>query len=322
LHPIDKEMSDMLPAISLCIDRLFEGKEIYAPQPEVFGLRPLYLPAFWLPYIPFKLAHLDMRWANIICMFLTSSMLGYWIIKISKNNSLHLLLSAILLCVSIDFIYKDIDYFLLTEEACVILYFSILIIGIYKINYKWIASGLILTLLSRYMHLFWVPILFISLFIHDKQKTIKSAIFTLIGIAILFGYFLIKYFYYFIQIPSIHNNVQLRHLEENNFVQLSHNSPNLGFSKYYSPACIHLQPKVQIIGCVVIMIIGILYILTHLSKFKSEDFFKLYTISLLKIMLVFFLSFLIMPYRYLFYTSIFTSIIIFMFSNSKNQVAK
>ena len=66
--PIDITNADMLPIIKVMGDRFIAGQHshIYDNIPWIWhGVRPIYLPAMWLPYVPAIFAGIDMRWVAV-----------------------------------------------------------------------------------------------------------------------------------------------------------------------------------------------------------------------------------------------------------------
>lgn len=310
--PISKNDADMLPAISGCIDRLFKGEELFAPQPEVWGWRPLYFPAFWLPYIPFKYFHYDMRWANYFSVCIEGILLWVFIFQNQKSGLVHKFFCSVLLLLGLYTVFNDRSYLLYTEEACVLIYFSILLFGLAGPNRFFTIIGFTLTLLSRYMHILWLPIWFASFWFKSKKETIRTALSVASLIVVTFGYFIVRYAKEFAKIPSIHNEVNLRHIREGHYHLPDPDFFDLGLSKYYTNRFIHVQPKLQLAICFLLTLVAIVYITLNRAKFLKKTFASLFSIAALKMMIVFFLSFLIIPYTYLFYTSLFISLTYFI----------
>src|SRR5260221_1065397 len=71
LIPIDIDYADMLPVIKVMNERFVAGqwKHVYDNIPEIWnGIRPVYLPAMWLPFSPAIMFNFDMRWITVCCL--------------------------------------------------------------------------------------------------------------------------------------------------------------------------------------------------------------------------------------------------------------
>src|SRR5580692_258580 len=72
--PLDPDFADMLPVMKVMNERFLHGnwKQVYDPIPEIWnGVRPIYLPAMWLPYAGAVALHLDMRWVTVLSVLMS-----------------------------------------------------------------------------------------------------------------------------------------------------------------------------------------------------------------------------------------------------------
>src|SRR5450755_3109901 len=74
LIPLDPDFADMLPVMKVMNERFLHGdwKQVYDPIPEIWnGVRPIYMPAMWLPYLPSIALKVDMRWVTVVAVLLS-----------------------------------------------------------------------------------------------------------------------------------------------------------------------------------------------------------------------------------------------------------
>src|ERR1700724_3026404 len=88
LIPMDPDYADMLPIIKVMNERFLHGdwKHVYDSIPEIWnGIRPIYLPAMWLPYAPAIALQVDIRWVTVVTVLL-SFFIILFLIRIRKNG--------------------------------------------------------------------------------------------------------------------------------------------------------------------------------------------------------------------------------------------
>jgi hypothetical protein len=98
--PMDYRNADMLPIIQVMNQRFLGGhwSQVYDPIPEIWnGIKPIYLPAMWIPFSPAVLLNIDLRWITICCLWLSCTACISWIRLGKKNRSDWSLLTILLL---------------------------------------------------------------------------------------------------------------------------------------------------------------------------------------------------------------------------------
>src|ERR1035437_5321069 len=100
---IDINNADMLPIIRVMNQRFISGQwyHIYDPIPEIWnGIRPIYLPAMWLPFVPSIIFKFDMRWITVGGLFFAfcSFLFIYFPQKDKTLSIAGFLISSILFC--------------------------------------------------------------------------------------------------------------------------------------------------------------------------------------------------------------------------------
>lgn len=170
---------DVIPSVELFAQRLLggaDGKPVYAAY-HGFGyqLNPTYMPFQWLPFVLSELGGFDSRWVAwgifLIGIALYFRILGrqqiapFWLALLAIGPFWLILeglrhhddfFSRIMFSHTIELM--DVGYYF-------ILAYSLLVGGI------WLRStGFILTILSRFSLVFWVPFFFLAAFFKENQK--------------------------------------------------------------------------------------------------------------------------------------------------------
>lgn len=170
---------DVIPSVELFAQRLMgraDGLPVYAEY-HGFGykLNPTYMPFQWLPFTISELGGFDSRWIGwgifLIGMVLYYRILGkqkltpFWVLVLAIGPFLLILeglrhhddfFSRVMFSHTIELM--DVGYYF-------ILAYSLVIGGV------WLRStGFILTILSRFSLLFWVPFFFLASFFKEGQK--------------------------------------------------------------------------------------------------------------------------------------------------------
>lgn len=309
-NPLDYRQADMLPILQVMGQRWLNGESVYAIIPEIWGgMQPIYLPAMWLPFVPAIALGVDIRWASTTLLLLGILLLFF----IPKKKVAPVLSLLVFLPIGLIFWYliKVYSTFItLSEEAVVVGWYLLLGFALFRKNAWLLALSLVLCLLSRYVLLFWIPAYLIFLWSTvDKRLVWKTIVYgAMFGLIIMvFGQGL-WHLDVFIGLRSSY----LEEITDPNkvgaFTSLIDRSIGLARFVAYEqlPRLFHLQ-----IGLAVLLPFAFLWFYVSKKKQLNSTFFG---ICSLKLSLVFFYNLLVMPYTYLFYTSVFISIyILFIF---------
>jgi hypothetical protein len=305
--PLDPDFADMLPVMKVMNERFLHGdwKQVYDPIPEIWnGVRPIYLPAMWLPYAGAVALHLDMRWITVISVLL-SFLVILSLVRIRKNGySGYVLVAVILIFFWWVFANNEVHNLIsMSEEGVVIFYFVLLTLAIISGNAFLMGIAASLCCLSRYSMIGWImPCL---LFFIAQRNFRKLFIFSSTGIACFLLFFLIPF-----GIKTLEEMVAL----PGNYVAFANhvweNSPevywlNLGLAKFYGP---HRMSYLHISLLITSFTIPFLFMCICLMQKKRE--LGNINLACFKLSLLVFYQFIDVPYGYLFYTCSFVSLVI------------
>ncbi len=307
--PLDFHDSDMLPIIKVMSQRFVEGhwSRVYDVIPNIWkGIKPIYLPAMWLPFTFAEWLHIDIRWITILALFLAFSIAIFlWDPFASKRLSLTYKIAVFMLFWWL-FTNDSAGLVPYTEEGVVIINYVWLTIALLTENYLLIGVAACLCLLSRYALVGWLPAMLVLLYVQRKRKQwlhLKiSGIACFIVLGLLpFGWNIIKQF---ISLPGAYIDFAAR---------VWHNGPHvfyisLGFAKFFGPTHIAMQHYLLITLSFVVPMIFVLF--CAWVNYKRNANLNNIPLAALKISLVIFYTFIDVPYLYLFYTSPFISCII------------
>ena len=307
----DTSWSDVIPQIFTLTRRFLRGEMPYYPIPyHDHALFPTYLPMQWLPYTIAEKMKIDYRWIPAGILFLSSTY--HFIQTISKSQQITVKLGIAALWPVIiwaTLIFYDIDLFGVTVESLIAAYYLFTASAVRKGNIYLLATGLCLTLLSRYGIIFWVPCAIAALFFRHGFKPVAK-----VG-AILLLAFLMIYWLPFMRMDSLiflkgyayHTNAALgewRHLNEQG--QPTHLYNGLGiasliyrlFNSWPLALRLALHQKIHL-GVCITYIVALTY---WYYRQRSSISLKTFLLFSLKSYLTLFYLFIQIPYAYLFFT--------------------
>ncbi len=307
LIPLDPDYADMLPVIRTMNERFIHGdwKQVYEPIQEIWqGVKPVYLPAMWAPYSIPLLLHLDIRWLSVFSLLLSFGIF-LWMLRL-RNQGLY---PVVLICIAgmlFWWLFAADDrhgLLSLSEEGLIILYYVLLAAAIVSGNIYLIGLAVCFCMLSRYALIGWIPAFMVWLC--WKQQFRAAGIFILIGIAGCALLFLLPFgfgaFERLLQLPG--NYISFAGRVWNDSPEVFWLS--LGLAKFFGAdgtRTLHSLLLIFSFGLPLLFMLVCLYI----GKFRVLNNLPLAT---LKLSLVFFYNFIDVPYLYLFYTSVFVSLI-------------
>lgn len=195
LHPIIRDFainpnhSDVIPAIQqIYMKRLFAGESIYAPFSD-FGwtIYPNYLPLQWLPYIGSYLLHIDPRWwAFGVLVFV----LAYRQWQMSREQlplSHRILRSAAPWLILVPFIHWNHPSMGYGVETLIAGYYLLLTYSFFTRNVYARAGGILVTVLSRFSVLLWLPLYLLSGWREEGTRTaIRISLLVLLGALLIY----------------------------------------------------------------------------------------------------------------------------------------
>jgi hypothetical protein len=305
--PLDPDFADMLPIMKVMNERLLHGqlKHVYDPIPEIWnGVRPIYLPAMWLPYLPALILQFDMRWITV-GMVLISFTIILAIIRIRKNRYFgyaQLIVFALLFWWI--FSRNDVHGLIsMSEEGVVIFYFVLLTLAIISENPFFLGISTAFCLLSRYSMIGWLIPCIIYFIIRKDFRRMRIFIFTCASCVLLlflipFGF---KTLEQMILLPGNYIAFARHVWEYSSEVYWL----NPGLAKFYGP-----KGMVSLHHTLLILSFGVPLLFMCFCLFQKK--IKLHNINLacFKVSLLVFYQFVDVPYGYLFFTCSFVSMVI------------
>ncbi len=313
---IDIENADMLPIIKTMDQRFVNGqwKHIYDPIPEIWkGAEPIYLPATWLPFSIPVIFNFDMRWITALCLFFVFSVSFFMLLPGRERTfSLLTLIIAFALFWWLMTENESHGFISVSEEGVVVAYYTMLVVAILSGNIYITGIAISLCVLSRYALIGWVPAFLVYLLLHKKKKEIL--ILAVIGCAFLFGLFVLPFgwetFIKLVQLPGNYIGFAKRVWQDSPDAF----SVSMGFAKFFGPGRIQLLHNTLIALTFAVPLLFVVYCFYRSRKKKISNI----PLASLKLGLVFFYSFIDVPYLYLFYTSSFISLVAISFFVSRD----
>ena len=307
--PLNYHDSDMLPIIQVMSHRFIEGHwaEVYNTIPNIWqGVKPIYLPAMWLPFSFAEWLHIDIRWITILALFLAFSIpILLWDPFASQRLSLTYKIGVFMLFWWL-FANDSAGLVPYTEEGVVIINYVWLAIALLSENYLLIGVAACLCLLSRYALIGWLPAMLVLLYVQRKRKQwlhLKISGIACFSLLVLlpFGWSIIKNF---ITLPGAYIDFAARVWKDGPQVF----AISLGFAKFFGPTHIALQHYILITLSFTAPMIFVL--ICAWVNYKKRIILHNIPLAALKFTLVIFYSFVDVPYLYLFYTSPFISCVL------------
>lgn len=305
--PIDPKTADMLPILQTMARRFLAGEEVYAFIDISEPMYPIYLPMLWLPFTLSEAQGGDPRY--MVTLFLAVSVFFtiHLVPKKDRGLALHLLLLPFIWLIFWGIVYKEVTLLSMTQEGIIIAYYLFFFWAHFRTqNHFWIGIALACCLLSRYTLAFWFVMYFLYLYLTFRGKlAIRAAAVTLVAtVVILFFSQAIFHLDIFLRLPQnyIQAIVQNRPKYEE-LIQFS-----LSVAKFFNYEDLAILHKGQFYTALSVPFFALLAYV----KFKKYIQERLFVICCAKLSFVLFFNLLIMPYRYLFYTSVFVSLAILM----------
>lgn len=301
--PLDYRVADMLPIMKIMTERFISGADPYAIIPEIWGgMQPIYLPALWLPNLPAIALDFDMRWIGVAGLGI-SAVLIYDNLNLSKQSiSPRSLIPFILLLVMM--ISVDPSMITKTQESIIVLWYVCMIWSLIEGRSYLFGLFSALSLLSRYAIAPWLlmigGLLIITKRIDFLKRSMLTGVITLVVLLVISG----AYQHTPVFLGLSDNYLAAIQSNQVKYESLIHNG--LGIAKFFRYDQLHLlHGLMQCVALITPLVLGVFY---YLKRGQME--FKNFALGSLKICLVLFYSLIIMPYSYLFYPSIFLSLMI------------
>lgn len=312
----DLTKSDVIPQILVMVNRLLNGEFPYKPIVFSYELISPYMPLHWMPFAIPAVLGIDLRWIEGIFFLLATIPYSYWIAKkqMPRIKRVFLLLAPTLpIWTFILFEYYD---FVFTVEWLIAAYYLVLAVSVLSKSTIFRTIGLILTLLSRYSILFWVPFYILSIFLfEDKKKAILISAIT--GAAILLLY-VVPFMSQDPQLPykglyhhQRASNAAWERVNEKGEIRILHNGTGLG--NLFNVKGLSTEQKIRSLqitqlSLIFSFLVGAFF---YYRKKKNEIPLPRFLLATLKVYLVIFIIFNQLPYIYYFLPSLMISVVVF-----------
>lgn len=307
--PLDFRRADMLPILETMARRSLSGEAIYAPIEAIWGgMRPIYLPAMWLPFVPAVWLDIDIRWMSILFIILSLLIILFDAIKKSNRPiDLFYLLAFVPIILLYYYIFGLYSTLItLSEEPVVIFFYVLLAWSIFR---NWpVLTGLAIAfcLLSRYSLVFWVPMYLLYLYFYrSRQLAFRTSLALIASLILLLSIGQAwDQLNFFLQLQHSYLEELIDDSKSWSFIAQIEKNP--GLVKFLPFEHIAFWHRLLIYGTVLIPIGCFFFFKTYRSQLDGR-FFGLCS---LKLCLVYFYNMLTIPYSYLFYPSTFLSLFI------------
>jgi len=311
-NPLRYENADMLPIMKVMGQRFWKGEwgQVYQPIPEIWnGIKPIYLPAMWMPFSLSLIFDFDIRWITVCGTWLSIILcvLSPW----KKRWQTILFIGALLTLLTWFHLEEDNSVIALTEEGVVFFYYALLVAAIILVNPWLLGISVALCLLSRYSLVGWIPFAILFLLVKKQYafllKTVSSASIVILLILILpFGVDPLLYHLH-LHDDYISHAARVWHDEPDTYFE------TLGMAKFFGPSHIKLLHFILESGS---FLIPLAFLFLVKKKISAQPNILL---AGLQLSLTFFYNFLDVPYMYLFYTPVIVSLVIAGWSLSAQQ---
>ncbi len=299
------------------VKRFVNGEPVYAPYTGFnYGtFTPNYLPFHWLPFCISFVTGFDERYVVLMVMY---AAIAYYFKHLRKQQcpAIELYIKAAFPFVIVCSIFiKQGKDFANTVELLLSSYYLILALSLFTKGYLPKIIGLTLTFLSRYILLFWLPVLAWIEFWNDKKKMLLLALGFAASVFIFFILpFVLRQPGMLAGISDLYSKGALGEWDGQDWQQPGDRPFQLfqgnGFASWvYTFGGGTLIEKINLMKVLLFLFSGITsltLILLRVKMFKQIPA-RVYSLFSLKISVVVFLSFVVIPYTYLFWTVLFLS---------------
>lgn len=326
-YAIAPQNSDIIPQIEVMARRFMHGEFPYAPIHDFgYELRSPYMPFHWGPFIIPESMGFDDRWWVLGIWLMVYGLFTYACIRTVKSPFIKFILIVLPGIFIYSLLRTNFVIFSHTVEVLILSYYVLLLVALFSENIWLLGIALLTCLLSRYSLLFWAPLPFFLLLVKkDYQKLGKLMGLVAGGILLL----------YVIPFLSKDWTMPLQGLEHHASVSLKNWTFEAWFGPNGKPGALYrgtglaafffeLWPgdaKVQmsVVQNIQLFASALLLILFSLIYYRNRDRIQdtFYLMGSLKVMLVFFYSFLALPIDYYFIVPVFMSLGILLYQGSR-----
>jgi len=329
--PIDIKYSDIIPQVSVLVNRLLYGEFPYKVISDWgYDLFPTYLPLQWLPFTFAEALNVDYRWISFAIFF--SSIIAFAVFALRKKitTERYAILLLVAFATFISLAKGEPTILGATIETMIAGFYLLLSLSIFSKSNVWRALGILVCLLSRYSLVLWLPLyILILFFVESKRNAIIISSICAIGVLVIYVLpFLSVDGDIFFNAYSYHSKAALGEWSGQSWQQPGEKPVQLfrgvGFASVFYDTIDGdlttrlgiLQKAHLIITLLVVAVLGFIF-----YKFKNKLNYQTYLLASLKIYLVVFYNFIQIPYTYLFVTVIVVSLPILAIAMMSPQMA-
>jgi hypothetical protein len=176
-RPIDINTSDIIPLLKeVYYQRFISGTYVYD---TVYGYdyvqwTPNYLPMHWLPFVPAFAIQTDPRYVALLCFGMVQLYYVYTVLKQQITVAEKCLKSFVPIILLASIMHKQQTSFAHSVELLIVSYYSLLLLALINTHNWGTTLGLFLTSMSRYVSVFFIPIHFITLMLQKKKQALQT----------------------------------------------------------------------------------------------------------------------------------------------------
>jgi hypothetical protein len=320
-HPIDIKKSDIIPYISeLYVKRFLNNEWVYAKAPGLgYGnWTPNYLPFHWFPFIVAKILQVDFRWIPFIAYLLSVFVYTHYLLK-QAHSTINIWSKLLLPFVLLFFIcFKQTSELAHTVELLVASYYFLLSIFLNNNSFLGRSFSITATLLSRYVVIFYLPVSFLIEWFNNKKQSILQVALVLVALVIFYIVpFLSKDWSIFTEGAKSYNIAALGEWDGQDWQPITDRPfqlfQGLGFASWvYLLSNAPLPDRIDLLKylmIIAIIIVSVCLIYIVLKKHKTVKPPILHLLALKSLLTIVF-ALALVPYNYLFWSSIVISITI------------
>ncbi|MEL6590993.1 MAG: hypothetical protein AAFP02_11150 [Bacteroidota bacterium] len=309
-YAIDYHVADMLPVIQKQAERFLNNGPVYDIIPEIWGgMPPIYFPAFWAPFtLPMILGY-DIRWATVFLLLGSMLIACAPVLRLRRTHFLFFLPLIPMYFIMEAIWVEKVFMVRLTQEGVAVFYYLLLGFAIWR-RIPWLEGIAIgLCLLSRYALIPWLLVYGVyALFFRSRRELI-----TVVGIpsAMVLFLFLIPYGFERWDFFFNHPGKYKAYAERLWIKDVLFYERTLGLAKYFSQEMVIWQNRLHLgltfAAPAAMLAAGWKRLRKPIEYPQLHAFFLLCS---LKLSLVMFYNFIVVPVYYLFYVNTFLSVLI------------
>ena len=307
--PVDYKIADMLPIMEIMCKRFMNQTGVYRLIPEIWGgMEPIYLPTMWMTYLPAIWFDFDLRWITWFS-FIFAVCLGAFILRKNYISGWH----TVFVWIPVFVLFKSIfqlepNDFSMGDEGPVVLFFAFFAFSLWQGNAIWIGIAMALGLLTRYSFLPIIPTIILAYWIFDHKKDLYAMLVS----AFITGLFLMTItgaifeINTFMSLPKHYVTAVIGE----DFLKLSPTiQQGLGLAKFFSKENI---PDIVNIQMLLTFLVPLILLIPYRCLHWKIDF-RVFLLAVLKIEMVLFYNFMIIPIHNLFLASNFLTIVLLFY---------